>query len=100
MDEKNANYMHANRYPVGAAQNIPQHNSVISDLANNPLLHSSEDWRIRIKQHLLKHKSRRSRLQTSAGKRVPRPSRSITPAAGVEDEGTGEEGASRESGER
>ena len=25
MDEKNANYIHANRYPVAAAQNLPQH---------------------------------------------------------------------------
>ena len=24
MDEKNANYIHANRYPVAAAQNLPQ----------------------------------------------------------------------------
>ena len=27
MDEKNANYIHANRYPVAAAQNTPQHRS-------------------------------------------------------------------------
>ena len=25
MNEKNANYIHANRYPVAAAQNTPQH---------------------------------------------------------------------------
>ena len=35
----------------------------ISDVANNPLLHSSEDWHIRARQHLLVLKFRRLRLQ-------------------------------------
>ena len=36
MDEKNANYIHANHYPVAAAQNIPQHGSPLPTHTPSP----------------------------------------------------------------